>query len=58
MFGSVGYIFFFTISALGLIPIVIADEQHLLPPPSFVHSTALLLTTSTAVAIPSISPLT
>ena len=52
-----GMFFFFTICALGLIPIVIADERHLLPPPSFVHSPALLLTASTAVAIPSISPL-
>ena len=49
------YFFFFAICALGLMPIVVVDEQHLLPPLPFVPNTASSLTASTAVAVPSIS---
>ena len=50
-------LFFFTIYALGLMLIGFVDEQHLMPPPPFVRSTAPSSTGSNAVAVPSISPL-
>ena len=53
-----GLLFFCSQFALGLMQIVVVDEQHLMPPPPFVPSTASSSTVSSAVVAPSISSLT
>ena len=53
-FGCVCF-FLFTICALELMQIVVADEQYLIPPTPFVPGTAPSSRLSTAVACPSIS---
>ena len=53
-----GMFFFITICTLGFMRIVVVDEQHLIPRSPFVPSAAPSLKALTAVAVPSISPLT